>query len=103
LPYPYSNCIDFIEITNETRNSLLVNYILEKTKSSYRQKDCFDLCHTNFIINECDLDIPLSFTWEINPPQDKIKCVRENFLSFLNKDISAYCTKDCPLGIKYEI
>jgi hypothetical protein len=42
--------------------------------------------------------MPLSFTWEINPPQDKIKCVRENFLIFLNKDISAYCTKDCPLG-----
>ncbi len=66
LPYPYNDCVDDLSLLH-SHDSLLVKHILTKTKSSYRQKDCFDLCLTQYIIKSCNLtSSPLGFPWELD-------------------------------------
>jgi hypothetical protein len=40
--------------------------MLTRTKSIYRQKDCFNLCQAKYMIDSCNLKSPLGFTWEID-------------------------------------
>jgi hypothetical protein len=104
LDEPYNICIKNITYLNKS-NSILVNHIINKTKSSYRQKDCFDLCHSQYIINTCKLSAPLKFTWEIDP-HDKFDCARKEYSNFLKKNINEFCKKDCPLecnSIEYDV
>ena len=60
LPYPYSNCIKDV---SSSYNSLLVKHILTKTNSLYRQKDCFNLCQSQYIIKRCNLSLSIGFIW----------------------------------------
>jgi hypothetical protein len=96
LPYPYNDCIDDL---NELRlhDSLLVQHILTKTKSIYRQKDCFNLCQAKYIIDSCSLKSSLGFTWEIDVNENKT-CAgiqKDYFLTTI--DINEYCAPFCPM------
>ena len=96
LPYPYNDCIDDL---NEFKlhDSLLVQHILTKTKSIYRQKDCFNLCQAKYIIDSCNLKSSLGFTWEIDVNENKT-CAgkqKDHFLTTI--DINEYCAPFCPM------
>jgi hypothetical protein len=101
LPYPYNDCIDDLSLLN-SHDSLLVKHILTKTSSSYRQKDCFDLCQTQYIIQSCNLtSSPLGFPWELDFGNFSTKiyfdCAAKEYGNFINKNINEYCKLDCPL------
>jgi hypothetical protein len=94
LPYPYSNCIKDV---SSSYNSLLVKHILTKTNSLYRQKDCFNLCRSQYIINDCSLTVPLGFIWEVNWLYDnKFECVKNSNKEFLKNNLNDLCLKECP-------
>ena len=94
LPYPYNNCIKDV---SSSYNSLLVKHILTKTKSLYRQKDCFNLCQSQFMINNCNLTVPLGFIWEVDWGKDnKFSCANDSYIEFLKKNLNDLCLNDCP-------
>jgi acid-sensing ion channel, other len=94
LPYPYSNCIKDV---SSSYNSLLVKNILTKTNSLYRQKDCFNLCQSRYMINKCNLNVSLGFTWEVNWGIDnKFPCANNANIEFLKKNLNDLCLNDCP-------
>jgi len=93
LPYPYNDCVDDLSLLN-SHDSLLVKHILTKTKSSYRQKDCFDLCQTQYMIKSCNLtSSPLGFPWELA----YFDCAAKEYVNFITKNIHEFCKLDCPL------
>jgi hypothetical protein len=101
LPYPYNDCVDDLSLLN-SHDSLLVKHILAKTKSSYRQKDCFDLCQTQYIIKSCNLtSSPLGFPWELDFRNFSTKkyfdCAKKEYENFIAKNINGFCSLDCPL------
>ena len=101
LPYPYNDCVDDLSLLN-SHDSLLVKHILAKTKSSYRQKDCFDLCQTQYIIKSCNLtSSPLGFPWELDFGNFSTKiyfdCAAKEYGNFITKNIHEFCKLDCPL------
>jgi hypothetical protein len=94
LPYPYNNCIKDV---SSSYNSLLVKHILTKTNSLYRQKDCFNLCQSRYMINKCNLNVSLGFTWEVNWGIDnKFPCASASYIEFLKKNLNDLCLNDCP-------
>jgi len=107
LPYPYNDCIDDL---NELKlhDSLLVQHMLTRTKSIYRQKDCFNLCQAKYMIDSCNLKSQLGFTWEIDL-NENISCAGIQKEYFLTKiDINEFCTPFCPMECdsieyKYEV
>jgi hypothetical protein len=93
LPYPYNDCVDDLSLLN-SHDSLLVKHILAKTKSSYRQKDCFDLCLAQYLIQSCNLtSSPLGFPWELAG----FDCAEKEYENFITKNIHEFCKLDCPL------
>jgi hypothetical protein len=93
LPYPYNDCIQNVS----SYNSLLVKHILTKTYSSYRQKDCYNLCQSQYMINNCNLTVPLGFIWEVNWRKDnKFPCVNDLNYRFFKNNLNDLCLKDCP-------
>jgi len=94
LPYPYNNCIKDV---SSSYNSPLVNHILTKSNSSYRQKDCFNICQSQFMINNCNLTVSLGFIWEVDWRKDnKFPCVNDSYGEFLKKNLNDLCLDDCP-------
>jgi hypothetical protein len=94
LSYPYSNCIKDV---SSSYNSLLVKHILTKTNSSYRQKDCFNLCQSRYMINKCNLNVSLGFIWEVDWRKDNTyPCANNSYIEFLSKNLDDLCLKDCP-------
>jgi len=94
LPYPYNNCLKDV---SSSYNSLLVKHILTKTNSLYRQKDCFHLCQTQYMINNCNLTVSLGFIWEVNWRKDnKWPCANDSYFEFLSKNLNDLCLNDCP-------
>ncbi len=94
LPYPYSNCLKDV---SSSYNSLLVKHILTKTNSSYRQKDCFNLCQSQYMIGKCNLNVSLGFIWEVNWIKDnKFACANDTYYEFLKNNPNYLCLEDCP-------
>jgi hypothetical protein len=92
LPYPYNDCVKDVS----SYNSLLVKYILTKTNSLYRQKDCFNLCLIQYMINTCNLPIPLSYLWEIKWGNISLDCPRKAYAKFFEENLNDLCLDDCP-------
>ena len=108
LSYPYNDCIDTDHLSLlESYDSELVKYILTKTKGSYRQKDCFDLCQSRHRIKMCNLSSTLlGFRWEVDWNHNNPICTKYEYFNFLKKDLNKLCLKDCPLecnSIEFEI
>ena len=104
LPYPYNDCFDDLKEL-KSHDSLLVQYILTKTNSIYRQKDCLNLCQTEYLIKHCNLSSQLGFIWEIDRNEND-DCQENETKSFFSKDINEYCTPFCPMecdSIDYKI
>jgi hypothetical protein len=93
LPYPYNDCIKDV---SSSYKSVLVKYILTKTNSLYRQKDCFNLCLIQYLKNMCDLPIPLSYLWEIKWGNISLNCAKTAYSKFYEKNLDDICLKDCP-------
>ena len=94
LPYPYNNCIKDV---SSSYNSLLVKHILTKTNSLYRQKDCFNLCQSRYMINKCNLNVSLGFIWEVDWRKDNtFPCANNSYIEFLKKNLNDLCLNDCP-------
>ena len=101
LPLPYNDCIDDLNEL-KTYDSLLVKYILTKTKSIYRQKDCLNLCKTQYVIENCNYSsLQIGFSWEvesqINILNESFDCYDKKFEEFALKNIIKYCSSSCPL------
>jgi hypothetical protein len=99
LGEPYNTCLDDLNKLKSSQ-SILIKHILTKTKSTYRQVDCFDLCHARYIIQTCNLDIQLDFTWELDPVGN-YECARKEYEIFLKKGINEHCSFECPLECEW--
>jgi len=103
LPYPYNDCIDNNDESLLKLNDPLINYILKTTKS-YRQKECFDLCQSQYIIKTCSLPYEIRFMWEIDWPKNN-SCFKKQNDYFLNQNLKEFCS-NCPFEcnfIEFEI
>ncbi len=101
LPLPYNDCIDDLNEL-KTYDSLLVKYILTKTKSIYRQKDCLNLCKMQYVIENCNYSsIQIGFYWEVETQMNVLKesfdCYDKKVKEFALKNIIEYCSSSCPL------
>ncbi len=102
LPLPYNDCIDDLNEL-KTYDSLLVKYILTKTKSIYRQKDCLNLCKMQYVIENCNYSsIQIGFYWEIERQirllnNNEYDCYSKKVIEFEQKNIVEYCSLSCPL------
>ena len=69
LGEPYSNCKNGL-IYPEAFDSAIYKFIIQKTKSAYRQVDCFNICQSQYLLNVCNSTGPLeceSVTYDIKP------------------------------------
>jgi len=99
---PYNDCIDDLNEL-KTYDSLLVKYILTKTKSIYRQKDCLNLCKMQYVIENCNYSsIQIAFYWEIERKLDLLNISSDCYLNKVIEfeqiiNIIPYCSRSCPL------
>jgi hypothetical protein len=105
---PYSQCKYKLMSTVEDLDSLLPSWILNEFNSTtYRQKNCFNLCYQTKIIIDCNCTDPkfvypvlnrtkISF---VGPCKNKTQneCLAASLAQFLNNPISKDCSKYCPL------
>ena len=99
LADPYSDCTGNLDDSNSF-DSDLYRHIL-KSKSSYRQKDCFDLCYQKKLLEICGCyDAGVS---RINPTdqpcfyKNQTLCQYQVFTSYFNNGFQELCSKQCPL------
>jgi len=102
LGEPYNNCVDDLESLRSS-DSPLVQHILTKTTSSYRQKDCFNLCLGQYIKDKCDLKLNLGFEWEMvyqiketNISKELRNCANQEYANFNKMNTNQYCSPFCP-------
>ena len=69
---------------------------MTKTNSIYRQKDCLNLCQTDYLIKKCNLSSQLGFTWEFDRNENN-DCQMNETENFFSKDINEYCAPFCPM------
>jgi hypothetical protein len=104
LSYPYNDCIDNNDGSLIKLNDPLINYIKIAT-NSYRQKDCFNLCQSQYIIKRCNLSLSIGFIWEIDWRKDNFECAKKQYGYFLEQNLIELCSS-CPLecnSIEYDI
>lgn len=97
-PYPYSECVDNLD-SPDSYDSYLYRKTLEIYKV-YRQRDCFDLCFQDSVIQECNCYIT-----SLDPINSKSPCINLNQTScnyaaaskFYGQDIKSICGSRCPL------
>ena len=102
LGEPFNDCVDDLK-SLETSASPLVQYILTRTKSSYRQKDCFSLCYVYHVKEKCELPINLGFEWELIYEAYKLNISLKPYIPCINKEYSYFfnnkneiCAPLCP-------
>jgi hypothetical protein len=78
LSDPYNDCIDNNDVSLINLTDPLINYIISAT-NSYRQKDFFNLCQSQYIIRMCNLTLPIGFIWELNWIKDNYECARKQY------------------------
>ena len=61
LSNPYNDCIDNNDVSLINLTDLYY-YIINAT-NSYRQKDCFNLCQSQYMIRMCNLTLPIGFSY----------------------------------------
>ena len=104
-PLPYTQCTDLASYS-----SLLYDFIIAKksNRSTYRQKDCFDLCIQLETIKACrcfttNFDNPLSNVTKACLSLDEFYCFQEIYFNIdLAKCASNYCPLECD-SIAYEL
>jgi hypothetical protein len=103
LPEPYSECKDLNKF-----KSVLFNEI-KKSNHKYRQKDCFDLCLQNIVIEKCncyDLQFPKMFNSTPCLSKTEMNCSESLSSEFLYYDLNKMCSSQCPLecdSITYDL
>lgn len=105
---PYSNCVEGL-IFPDSFDSILYKHIVGTAKSTYRQKDCIDLCASQYLINMCNSTSELCFIselWTKNTSSELSDCYDKYFVELTSLDIFGYCSPYCPLecdSLKYDI
>ena len=94
LSNPYNDCIDNNDESLVKLNDPLINYIISATKS-YRQKDCFNLCQSQYIIKNCNLSLSIGFIWEVDWRKENFDCAVKQYGVFLEKNLIELCSS-CP-------
>ena len=98
LPSPYNDCLSNLT-TPDAFNSDVYRAII-KSQRAYRQKDCFDLCYQQEVINECGcyvniLDKLNGNTTCMNSKQTE--CSTRIWKLFLASNFNTICSSICPL------
>jgi hypothetical protein len=101
-PYPYSDCykIDEIEF-----NRTFYNKIIE-TNVTYTQRQCFDLCLQQMIIEKCGCYylkyLKLS---DVRPciNDTELVCLNEKYLNFIDSDMNQQCSDCCPMECECQL
>lgn len=100
--YPYSDChnLDDMEF-----NRALYNRIIE-TNVKYTQKQCFDLCLQQMIIEKCGCYYLKYLKLSNARPclnDSELDCLNEKYFSFINSDMNEQCSEYCPLECECQI
>ena len=82
--------------------------MLISTEYKYTQKDCFDLCMSKYITDNCDYTISLDYSWIILSSDNStfMNCAYTNQDKFFDMNVNEYCSPFCPLEcdtIDYQI
>ena len=97
-PVPYSECQDLSDFRSE-----LYDYI-KSLNGQYRQKDCFQMCLQNIILNECKCFFSmlplLNTTYAPCSNLTETNCYMTTFTN-ANLNINALCSDKCPLECDY--
>ena len=96
LEEPYNNCIEDLSSLN-TFNSTYFKFILENTKSAYRQVDCFDVCLSHHLVEICNISLPMGMSFQIHTQNKKDLACFKKYLDYLVNNLSEVCYPFCPL------
>ena len=107
LGYPFNDCLPDVSRA-DAFDSVFFRHILTQTNSSYRQKDCFDLCQASYLINKCNNSIPLDTVKTLYSiyTSNLTDCFDYYWADFFKQDINEFCLPFCPLEcqtISYDI
>ncbi len=98
LPYPYNDCLSNLT-TPDAFNSAVYRAIIASQKA-YRQKDCFELCYQQEVINECGCYVNILEKLNGNSTCMTIKqteCSARVWKLFLASNFNNICSSVCPL------
>ena len=95
LGEPYSSCKTDLTKENDF-DSLLFNYII-RSNYSYQQKDCFDLCLSKYIMDNCNTTIKLSYSWLFSKNSTFQQCFKQKHDQFFEMNVNDFCSPYCPL------
>ena len=110
LPYPYSDC--YAESTDDDESKTFDSDIVKTMKSlnmKYRQKDCFDMCFQQYIIQQCDCYLPNTYSFQNQNPCTNILnmfCFYQKYKEYFEYYFHNVCHKLCPSEcetIKYSV
>ena len=109
LGEPYSNCKNGL-IYPEAFDSAIYKFIIQKTKSAYRQVDCFNICQSQYLLNVCNSTVSLGFDFQIYSAakaanNNDTLCFDEHWNDLAN-NINDACSPYCPLeceSVTYDI
>ena len=109
LDWPYNDCINEFNATKSYLNSTLYSRLLyEFNGTTYRQKNCLNLCYQTKIVRDCGCTDP-KFTYPAQNETNTIpyvkpcktneqqKCLTESIKEYQSDSISEECSTYCKL------
>lgn len=106
LGEPYNKCLKDIS-SIRSYNSKFFNYIKEKTNYSYTQKDCFNLCIEDQILDYLNFSKDENWVEKYQSlPNITQAEVMKIFYKLIKSDLTKVCSYECPLecdSIKYDV
>lgn len=100
LEKPYNECFKNLS-SIESHDSKLFKFIINSTGYAYRQKDCYDLCLSQYLINQCNSSIQIDYSDKIYDlyqyDASLIYCFDKAWTQFFKCNVNEICSQYCPL------
>ena len=100
LGYPYNDCETNLDNIDSSKKEFLKTLKMNNKNRTYNQKDCFELCFQNSLIDYCGCYATFLIRSNFSVP-----CINLNQTLYLdsytkifyNKDVKKKCSQFCPL------